>query len=186
MKTASKVFIIISIVFGSIYALVGFIMLFDSTIAPLGVTPIIFSAVLLIVGFNALNKLEEARSHEDLVAIGILTMIFCSFLGGLFMLLIKEEELSKSHKKTVAPAPTPATSSTNTTDASTAKSYVEEMQSEQSEGKICSTCGEKLEEGQIFCGICGTPVKNICSECNTINKSNDIFCRNCGNKLKEL
>lgn len=195
MKTASKVFIIISIVIGSIYALVGFVFLFNPLSAAYGVVSIIFCAVLLIVGFNALGKLEDARSHEDLIAIGILTIIFCSFLGGLFMLLIKDEELnSRSHSIHVTPAPKPvapepkpmepepkpATSNSDKTETNTVKSYAEE------EDKVCSTCGEKLEEGQNFCGVCGTPVHNICPECNTINKSHDVFCRNCGNKLKEI
>lgn len=189
MKTASKVFIIISIVIGSIDALVGFIFLFYPLFAAYGVGSIIFCAVLLIVGFNALGKLEEARSHEDLIATGILTMILCSFLGGLFMLLIKDEEFPKSHKRHV----TPATSSviaakTFTTDIAPKSEGKELVKPENQNLRIthCSTCGEKLEEGQSFCGICGTPVHNICPECNTINKSHDIFCRNCGNKLKEI
>ncbi|MBQ7643012.1 MAG: hypothetical protein IJS67_03825 [Clostridia bacterium] len=48
--------------------------------------------VPLIVGILALSKMESAKKKEDLTAIGILTIIFCSFFGGIFMLCIPETE----------------------------------------------------------------------------------------------
>lgn len=70
MKTAAKVFIIIGIVTG------------------------FWLIVPLIVGIIALKKLESASSHSELVGIGVVTLIFCSLLGGLFMLLVKDEDLN--------------------------------------------------------------------------------------------
>ena len=64
MKKAAKVFIIIGMV-------VGFWM----------ITPIIFGCI-------ALKKLKNAREKSEITAISILTLIFCSTLGGIFMLCI--------------------------------------------------------------------------------------------------
>ena len=64
MKTAAKIFIILGMI-------IGFWM----------VTPIIFGAI-------ALSKLKKAREKKEITAISILTLIFCSTLGGIFMLCI--------------------------------------------------------------------------------------------------
>ena len=72
MKTASKVFIIISMVF------------------------LFWAIVPLVVGIIALNKLNSAKSKDDLVAMGIITIFFCSLLGGIFMLLITDDELQRN------------------------------------------------------------------------------------------
>ena len=65
MKTAAKVFIIINMV-------CLFFLIFP-----------------IVVGAIAIKKLdnEEGETKDDLVTMSILTMIFCSFFGGLFMLL---------------------------------------------------------------------------------------------------
>ena len=70
MKTAAKVFIIIGMVF-------GFYLIFP-----------------LVIGILALKKLDEAKTKDELILMGILTLILCSLLGGLFMLLVKEEDLA--------------------------------------------------------------------------------------------
>ncbi len=72
MKTASKVFIIINMVF------------------------LFWAIVPLVVGIIALNKLNSAKSKDDLVAMGIITIFFCSLLGGIFMLLITDDELQRN------------------------------------------------------------------------------------------
>ena len=76
MKTAAKVFIIIGIVltFWLIYP--------------------------LVLGFIALNKIDEARDKSELQTWGIITLILVSQLGGLFMLLIPNEELSQNYVET--------------------------------------------------------------------------------------
>lgn len=73
MKTASKVFIIIGMIFGCIWV------------------------IPLIVGFVALSKLGTARCKNDLTAIAVLTLLFCSLLGGIFMLCISDEELKANN-----------------------------------------------------------------------------------------
>ena len=50
----------------------------------------------IIVGICALRKLDRATSRDDLRKIGVLTILFCSVLGGVFMLNIKEEELNNA------------------------------------------------------------------------------------------
>lgn len=71
MKTCAKIFIIIGMISGCI-----------------AIFPI-------IVGALALNKIKQARSKDELVTMGIVTLLLCSTLGGVFMLLIKDEELNE-------------------------------------------------------------------------------------------
>lgn len=53
--------------------------------------------------------------------------------------------------------------------------------------KLCSKCGNELNEKDQVCTKCGTPVnKEIkCPNCKTINTLDDKFCSKCGNKLKD-
>lgn len=55
----------------------------------------------IVVGVLALKKIEEAKSKDDLQTLGILTLLFCSLLGGIFMLSISDEELSEEKKETI-------------------------------------------------------------------------------------
>ena len=54
------------------------------------------------IGIVALVKLLRVRERKQLKVIAILTLIFCSLLAGIFMLLIKDEELrgEESDEKT--------------------------------------------------------------------------------------
>lgn len=70
MKTAAKVFIIIGMV-------CTFWLIFP-----------------LVVGILALNKINNAKSKEDLTAMAVLTILFCSFLGGILMLCIPDTEFN--------------------------------------------------------------------------------------------
>jgi hypothetical protein len=74
MKTAAKVFIIIGMIVGFWYVL-----------------PLIF-------GIIALNKMKKGKPS---VGFSVCVLIFCSLLGGIFLLCSKEEEYA-------APAPAPA------------------------------------------------------------------------------
>ena len=69
MKTSAKVFIWIGMILGGI---------------------VIFP---IVVGCFALSKINNAKSRDELQTMGILTTLFCSLLGGIFMLCIKDEEL---------------------------------------------------------------------------------------------
>lgn len=55
----------------------------------------------LVVGILALKKIDESTSKEDLKTLGIFTLFFCSLIGGIFMLNIKDEELSNSSNNTI-------------------------------------------------------------------------------------
>ncbi len=70
MKTAAKVFIILGMIFGF------------WTILP------------LIFGIIALKKLKTATTKQELTTTAILTLLFCSLIGGILMLCIKDEDLA--------------------------------------------------------------------------------------------
>lgn len=72
MKTAAKVFIILGIVF-TFYLIVP-----------------------LIIGVIALNKLENVQNKDELTGIAICTLLFCSLLGGIFMLCIPDTEFNST------------------------------------------------------------------------------------------
>ena len=72
MKTAAKVFIILRMIFG------------------------FWMIIPLVVGIIALNKIKTAKTKNDLVAMGVVTLIFCSLLGGIFMLCISDQDLANN------------------------------------------------------------------------------------------
>lgn len=76
MKKASKVFVIIGMALG------------------------FFLIVPLAIGVNALDKINTAKKQEELKTIAILTLFFCSFLGGIFMLLIDDDDLKENGEPT--------------------------------------------------------------------------------------
>lgn len=69
MKTAAKVFTIIGMIVGAI-----------------GILPIIFGALTL-------SKMGSAKDVSELQVWGVLDLIFCSVLGGIFVLCMKNEDL---------------------------------------------------------------------------------------------
>ena len=80
MKTAAKVFIIIGMIVGCFYVL-----------------PIIFGAI-------ALSKMKKGKPS---VGFSVCVLIFCSLLGGIFLLCSKESEYP-APAVPAAPAETPA------------------------------------------------------------------------------
>ncbi len=68
MKTAAKVFIILGMIVGA-----------------LGIIP-------LVIGAITLNKMKAATCKADVQTWGILSLIFCSLLGGIFLLCCKDED----------------------------------------------------------------------------------------------
>ena len=53
--------------------------------------------VPIVIGVIALKRINRATTRKELQDFGVTTMLLCSFLGGLFMLLIDESELGYSH-----------------------------------------------------------------------------------------
>lgn len=73
MKKLAKIFIWISIIF-------QFWMIFP-----------------LIIGILALNKLDTAKTKDELLVMSVLTTLFCNVIAGIFMFCIKEEELNEEY-----------------------------------------------------------------------------------------
>ena len=48
----------------------------------------------IILGVHALKKINTATTSSELQTLGIFTILFCSILGGVFMLCIKDDELN--------------------------------------------------------------------------------------------
>lgn len=70
MKTAAKIFIIIGCV-------LEFYLIFP-----------------IIICICACNKMDTAKHKTELTALGVVTLLFCSLLGGIFMLCIPDQELA--------------------------------------------------------------------------------------------
>ena len=70
MKTAAKVFIILGMIIGS------------PAIIP------------IIIGALSLKKLKTETDASNLTGPAIATILLCSLLGGIFMLLLKDEDLA--------------------------------------------------------------------------------------------
>lgn len=68
MKTAAKVFIIIGMI-------VGFWM----------ILPLIFGGITL-------SKMKTATKKDDITTWAVLSLLFCSLLGGIFLLCTKDED----------------------------------------------------------------------------------------------
>jgi len=69
MKTASKVFIWIGMI-------IQFFLIYP-----------------IVIGIFALKKINSATSRDELQTWGIITTLFCSLLGGIFMLCLKDTDL---------------------------------------------------------------------------------------------
>lgn len=72
MKTAAKVFIILSMICT------------------------FWLIVPLVVGIIALKKMNTAKTKSELTGIAICTLLLCNLLGGIFMLCISDEELAQN------------------------------------------------------------------------------------------
>ena len=119
MKTASKVFLILTLI-GSLIGLAWAILGWGSfvniiaevvaaeegirlsasqlaqvkdLVAPYQIMMIIAFAVPTIVSMIGLNKLKNARYKSELIGIGIVTILFANLLAGIFMLCIRDEDL---------------------------------------------------------------------------------------------
>ncbi|MFA6862119.1 MAG: hypothetical protein WCR56_07115 [Bacilli bacterium] len=108
MKTAAKIFVILGMVGGviifALYLILGIIGLSQGTNVEL--SGMAFSGAVVcglsviglipfIVGFFSLKKLKTATSHDGLVGMGVVTLLFCSLVGGILMLCIPDSDLKK-------------------------------------------------------------------------------------------
>ena len=75
MKTAAKVFLIISLIMRLIFI------------------------VPLIINIIALKKLEKETNPKNLVVIGVLVLVFSSLIAGILMLLMKPSDLKKNSQE---------------------------------------------------------------------------------------
>lgn len=55
----------------------------------------------IIVGIIALDKLENAKSRDDLMGIGVCTALFCSLIGGILMLCMTDDDLNENRDKNI-------------------------------------------------------------------------------------
>lgn len=108
MKTASKVFVILSLCWRiplfALYSVASLtLMAGDSAfalatgMAGFGVYPLFLSALVLapgiIFGFIALVRLNRAVCRDDVPTwLGVCTLIFTSLLGGIFMLCVSDRD----------------------------------------------------------------------------------------------
>jgi len=72
MKTAAKVFIVIGCMF-------SFYLVYP-----------------VVIAYIAINKINNATHKSELTTMGVITLLFCSFLGGIFMLCIGDGDLANS------------------------------------------------------------------------------------------
>ncbi|MFP4196929.1 MAG: zinc-ribbon domain-containing protein [Methanomassiliicoccales archaeon] len=49
---------------------------------------------------------------------------------------------------------------------------------------ICRECGAPLEEGDLFCGQCGSRTRRECPSCGSELREGDRFCRRCGEPVE--
>lgn len=75
MKTAAKVFLIISLIMKFMFI------------------------VPLIIDIIALRKLEKETNPKNLVVIGVLVLIFSSLIAGILMLLMKPSDLEENSQE---------------------------------------------------------------------------------------
>jgi hypothetical protein len=114
MKTASKVFIIISMVVLPISFLVTLLAGITSIsagyqagadeelvlVANILIGVLITTGVLFItsevIGGIALHKIKVAKNRSELTVIAVFTLLFCTLVGGILMLCIPDSEFSTS------------------------------------------------------------------------------------------
>lgn len=94
MKTAAKVFLIISIVLSGILALTYLILTFINLAY---LAAMIVAIIPIIVDSIALKKMSEATCKKDIIPIAIVALIFGGFLGGLFLLLTDDSDYGTSN-----------------------------------------------------------------------------------------
>ncbi len=88
--TASKIFIILSIVAASIGILTSIVFLCMGYF--LLILAIIALCIPIIIGYFAFKKLNKAKSRQEIFIISILTLVFCNIIAGILMLCISDKD----------------------------------------------------------------------------------------------
>ena len=100
MKTVSRVFVTTLMVLTAISAITAITivivsMLNEWLLMTFAIAACVIAATLVeMTGRFALSKIETAKTRNELIPAGIVTILFCSFLGGIFMLCIDDSDLS--------------------------------------------------------------------------------------------
>ena len=95
MKTVAKVFIIVNIVIRVILDVPN-LVLFWWMMPVLNIFVLVSPIPALVIGIIALNKLNHATRKEDVgIAVGVLTLIFCSCTSGILLLCLEDKHFPK-------------------------------------------------------------------------------------------
>ena len=57
-----------------------------------------YTIISLVIGIIALKKMDEANNKDDLLAMSILTLLFCSTISGILMLIASDKDLEEYQK----------------------------------------------------------------------------------------
>ncbi|MGP1451405.1 MAG: hypothetical protein ACTTJO_01370 [Metamycoplasmataceae bacterium] len=58
----------------------------------IGMVLLCWLIIPVIVGILALQTINKAESRKDLTSMGIITLLFCSLVGGILMLCVNDDE----------------------------------------------------------------------------------------------
>lgn len=91
MKTAIKVFLIISIVVGAFNLIAGIGYLAGGEVT-LAVTSLIMGICPIIIGSITLGKISSATSREGLTGLGVVVLLFCNLIAGILILVSSDRD----------------------------------------------------------------------------------------------
>lgn len=105
MKTAVKLLITLRIISNALFWSIMLVYLVFNVInasthpwyiyfASMILFLVIFVAPPFVIGIIALKKIKVAQAKSQLKGVAILTLLFCSFLGGIIMLCIDDKDLA--------------------------------------------------------------------------------------------
>lgn len=96
MKIASKVFIWLSIIICSLSEIFFIIAGFANDKMSYSFAGLFLTTLVpIIVGICSLYRISSYKNKDELIAVGIITLLFCSVLGGAFMLAIPDNKIKE-------------------------------------------------------------------------------------------
>lgn len=93
MKKTAKIFLIIGAVF-AVFCLFPAIAAIIADYLAGGLILILYIVFSLVIALYAKTKLDEATKKDELLGIGILTLLFCNMIAGILILCLRDEDLS--------------------------------------------------------------------------------------------